>query len=123
MPPLARSRPLFVALASVMLSCFASTAGAQADATPSAADVEFFEKQVRPILAARCHECHGAQKQKASLRLDSRTGLLAGGDSGPAAVPGKPEESLLVDAIRYGDTYQMPPKSQLPAAEIATLVT
>jgi len=123
MPPFAGSRPRFAALASVMLLSLAQTAWAQADAAPSAADVEFFEKQVRPILAARCHECHGAQKQKASLRLDSRAGVLAGGDSGAAVVPGKPEESLLVDAIRYGDTYQMPPKSQLPAAEIATLVS
>jgi cytochrome c553 len=123
MPPIAASRPLIAALASVMLWSLASTGWAQTDAAPSAADVEFFEKQVRPILAARCHECHGEKQQKASLRLDSRTGVLTGGDSGPAALPGKPSESLLVDAIRYGDTYQMPPKSQLPAAEIATLVT
>src|SRR5689334_11899348 len=117
MPPLAASRPLVAALASVMLWPLAATVWAQADAAPSAADVEYFEKQVRPILAARCHECHGEKQQKASLRLDSRAGVLAGGDSGPAAEPGKPDESLLVDAIRYGDTFQMPPKSQLPAAE------
>ncbi len=56
------------------------------------------------------------------MRLDSLAAILKGGDTGPAVVPGKPDESLLVDAIRYGDTYQMPPKSQLPAEEIATLV-
>ncbi len=84
--------------------------------------VEFFEKQVRPLLAARCQSCHGARKQKGNLRLDSRAGALKGGDTSPAIVPGKPEESLLVDAIRYGETNQMPPKSQLPAEEIATLV-
>ncbi len=86
------------------------------------AGVEFFEKNVRPLLAARCHECHGPQKQKANLRLDSRPAVLKGGDTGPAVVPGKPEESLLVDAIRYGQSYQMPPKSQLPVDEIATLI-
>ena len=92
-----------------------------ADASDPAA-IEFFEKQVRPLLVARCHECHGTEDPKGSLRLDSRAGVWPGGDTGRAVVPGKPEESLLVDAIRYGDTYQMPPKSQLPAEEIATLV-
>ncbi len=90
-----------------------------ASGDPSA--VEFFEKQVRPILIARCSECHGAEKSKGSLRLDSRAAMLAGGDTGPAVVPGKPDESLLIDAIRYGDLYQMPPDSQLPAEEIQVL--
>ena len=85
------------------------------------AQVEFFEKSVRPILAARCHECHGPDKQKGGLRLDARTTVLAGGSTGPAVVPGKPDESLLVDAINYGEANHMPPKSKLPAGEIATL--
>ena len=80
-----------------------------------AAAVEFFEKSVRPILATRCQGCHGPAKQKGGLRLDSRAPILAGGATGPAVVPGNPEESLLVDAINYGETYQMPPKSKLPA--------
>ncbi len=101
----------------------ASAAVTSAAADPSdPADVEFFEKKVRPLLAARCHQCHGQAKQKGNLRLDSRAAVLKGGDTAPAVVPGKPDESLLVDAIRYGETYQMPPKSQLPADEIATLV-
>jgi cytochrome c553 len=83
--------------------------------------IEFFEKSVRPILAARCQGCHGAEKQKGGLRLDVRAALIAGGLTGPAVVPGSPNESLLVDAINYGDAYQMPPKSKLPATEIATL--
>jgi mono/diheme cytochrome c family protein len=91
-------------------------------ASEDRAGVEFFEKSVRPLLVARCHACHGPVKQKGDLRLDSRASALAGGDAGPAVVPGKPDESLLVDAIRYGDTYQMPPKSQLPPEEIETLV-
>src|SRR6185503_7779348 len=68
-------------------------------------------------------ECHSekAARIKGGLRLDSRSGALKGGDTGPAVVPGKPKESLLVDAINYGELYQMPPKSRLPAEEIATL--
>jgi hypothetical protein len=85
------------------------------------ASVEFFEKSVRPILATRCQGCHGSAKQKGGLRLDARAAILAGGTTGPAVVPGNPKESLLVDAINYGEAYQMPPKSKLPAAEIATL--
>ncbi len=85
------------------------------------ANIEFFEKKVRPILAARCHGCHGPAKQKGGLRLDARATVLAGGSTGPAVVPGNPRESLLVDAINYGETYQMPPKSKLPPEEIATL--
>ena len=90
-------------------------------AKPDPADIEFFEKKVRPILQARCQECHGSQKQKGGLRLDARAGALAGGSTGPAVVPGNPEESLLVDAINYGEDFQMPPKSKLPPEEIATL--
>jgi cytochrome c553 len=84
---------------------------------------DFFEKQVRPILAARCFECHSRQtdKPQGGLRLDSRAATLKGGDTGPAVVPGKPKESLLVDAINYGELYQMPPKSRLPVEEIAVL--
>ncbi len=83
--------------------------------------IEYFEKKVRPILALRCQGCHGPSKQKGGLRLDARAAALAGGSTGPAVVPGNPGESLLVDAINYGETYQMPPKSKLPSDEIATL--
>ncbi len=88
---------------------------------PDPANVEFFEKKVRPILAARCQGCHGPDKQKGGLRLDARATVLKGGTTGPAVIPGNPKESLLVDAINYGETYQMPPKSKLPPQEIATL--
>ncbi len=88
-----------------------------------AAALEFFEKQVRPILISRCYECHSSKlkEPKGGLRVDSRASLLEGGETGPAIVPGKPKEGLLIDAINYGDTYQMPPKTRLPAAEVATL--
>ncbi|MCI0360821.1 MAG: DUF1549 domain-containing protein, partial [Planctomycetaceae bacterium] len=85
--------------------------------------LEFFEKQVRPILVARCYECHSGKvdKPKGGLRLDSLAAVKKGGDTGPAIVPGKPQESLLVDAINYGDLYQMPPKTRLTAEEVAVL--
>ena len=64
----------------------------------------------------------GRKSKRATCGSTRAPRVLKGGDTGPAIVPGKPDESLLVDAIRYGETYQMPPKSQLPAEEIATLV-
>lgn len=93
-----------------------------ATAKTDAAAIEFFEKSVRPILVQRCQVCHGPTKQKGGLRLDSRQGALAGGSTGPAVVPGQPGKSLLIDAVNYGELYQMPPKSKLPAEEIAALI-
>src|SRR5262249_33073770 len=69
---------------------------------------EFFEKSIRPVLAANCFECHGPRRHKAGLRLDSREAMLAGGESGPAIVPGAPEKSLLIKAIHYQDEPRMP---------------
>lgn len=90
------------------------------------AGAEFFEKKIRPILATRCLECHrtdpeGKHDPKGGLRLDSREALMAGGDTGPAIVSGDPKNSLLIDAINYGATYQMPPKSRMPVEEVALL--
>jgi mono/diheme cytochrome c family protein len=79
----------------------------------------FFETKVRPLLVENCFKCHGEQKQKGSLRLDSRAGMLAGGERGPAIVPGSPEKSLLIRAVRQEDiALQMPPKSKLSKAQI-----
>ena len=82
------------------------------------ADLEFFEKEVRPLLVARCYECHSAKSKivQGNLRVDSRDALLKGGDTGPAIVTADAKKSLFGDAINYGDTYQMPPKTKLPAA-------
>ncbi|MBX7168980.1 MAG: PSD1 and planctomycete cytochrome C domain-containing protein [Pirellulales bacterium] len=92
------------------------------EAAFSAAQVEFFEMQIRPLLAENCQRCHGPEKQEGGLRLDSRAGLLGGGDSGPAVVPGNADESLLVQAVRYApDGYQMPPPGKLADAQIAAL--
>jgi len=84
--------------------------------------VEFFEKQVRPVLIENCFKCHSDKKQEAGLRLDSRSLMLKGGDTGPAVVPGQPQKSELIDAINYNaDGYQMPPSKKLKAAEIRAL--
>ena len=93
---------------------------------PAAADdldprgVEFFENKIRPVLVERCYECHSgeADEIKAGLRVDFRAGLLTGGDSGPAIVPAKPDESLLLSALR-GEDYAMPPDELLPADVVA----
>ncbi len=88
---------------------------------PTPAAIEQFEKQVRPLLAARCWKCHGDQKQQASLRLDSAAAVAAGGDSGPAVVPGDPEHSPMIQAIRYAEDPKMPPDGKLSDGEIALL--
>ena len=83
---------------------------------------QFFETKVRPILAEHCFKCHGPERHKANLRLDSLHAMLAGGDSGPALIAGDAEHSLLVQAISYSDDYvQMPPSKKLPDALIADL--
>ena len=82
--------------------------------------IGFFEQKIRPVLVKECYTCHSAdaKKLKGGLRLDTRAGVLAGGDSGPAVVPGKVDESLLIDALRH-DGLEMPPKSKLPDAVVA----
>lgn len=89
--------------------------------TGSPDDAQFFESQVRPVLAARCVKCHGPSKQESGLRVDSREALLTGGVSGPALEPGQPDESLLVQAIRYDADPKMPPQARLPGGERAAL--
>ncbi|MDR3634595.1 MAG: DUF1549 domain-containing protein [Isosphaeraceae bacterium] len=85
------------------------------------ARMEYFESKVRPLLANHCQGCHGPEKQKAGLRLDSRAALARGGDSGPVVQPGNPEASRLIEAVRYGGDVQMPPKRKLADAEIDVL--
>ena len=99
--------------------------GVSRAATTNADGVEFFEKKIRPLLADNCYKCHSHQSEKikGGLLLDTREGLLKGGDSGPAVIPGKPDDSLLIKAVRYTDKeLQMPPKDRkLPAEQIADL--
>src|SRR5215831_17741005 len=85
---------------------------------PSPAAAEFFEREIRPLLVETCGKCHAGKQPKGGLRLTSRADLLTGGASGPAVVPGKPEESLLIQAVRYRDKLRMPPKEKLPHRRI-----
>lgn len=90
-------------------------------AEPRRASTEFFEMEVRPLLVEKCWQCHGESKPKGGLKLTSRAHVLQGGDSGPAAVAGKPDASLLLRAVRYDDTPRMPPKGKLTDRQIETL--
>src|SRR5262249_46685981 len=86
---------------------------------------EFFETRVRPLLAEHCYDCHSAKavKVKAGLRVDSRESLFKGGESGPAVIAGKPEQSRLIEAVRYSNPdFQMPPRGRLSDEQVATLV-
>ncbi len=86
--------------------------------------VEFFETKIRPVLVQHCYECHSAKAKKVrgGLRLDSRARLLAGGDRGPAVVPGDPDKSLLLEAVGYKNPdLQMPKDGKLSDAVIADL--
>jgi mono/diheme cytochrome c family protein len=107
-------------LATLPLVCAADDS-LSAKAKLEAAQEDFFEAKVRPVLADNCLECHGAEKHKGGLRLDVRAAMLKGGDTGPAVVPGKPDDSPLIEAIRYEGEVQMPPKKKLKAEEIAAL--
>jgi mono/diheme cytochrome c family protein len=102
------------------LACLAGVAKAVIGAGPTDQEVRFFEEQVRPVLAEHCFKCHGDQAQRGDLRVDSLSGLLSGGESGPALAPGKPDESLLVEAIRY-DSLEMPPDGKLESEQIAAI--
>jgi hypothetical protein len=91
--------------------------GAPADPTA----VEFFEKEVRPLLVEKCQKCHGGEKVRGGLILLGREQMLEGGKSGPAVVPGDPERSLLIRAVEYQGEVKMPPKGKLPDNDIARL--
>jgi len=118
--------PFWKSIRVVLLACVgwcaggASAVAVEVELAPE--QVEFFEKQVRPLLVSRCYECHSATSKilRGKLRLDSRTGWMAGGENGPVVVPGDPGQSRLIEAIRY-ESLQMPPQGKLPSAEIAVL--
>lgn len=89
----------------------------------SPADVQFFENRIRPVLVQHCYECHAADSEElgGKLRLDIRDGILSGGESGPALVSGKPDESLIIQALRY-DGVEMPPEKPLPETVVNDFV-
>ena len=111
---------MFPDLRSCLLLSLAAVVVA-AEPVTDAEGIAFFETKIRPVLAEKCYGCHSeAKKVKAKLHLDSRAGVLAGGETGAALVPGDPERSLLIKAIRYTDEdLEMPPKERLPPAVVA----
>lgn len=111
-------------LLSALLVLFVATAVNAAE--PDRAGLEFFETKIRPVLVGRCYECHSTaaaeeQNVQGGLLLDSRDGSLRGGESGPAVVPGKPDESLLIGALKH-ESFEMPPDEKLPEPIIADFV-
>ncbi|MFO0967820.1 MAG: DUF1549 domain-containing protein [Gemmataceae bacterium] len=87
------------------------------------ARLDFFERKIRPLLAHNCYNCHSADtNSRGGLRVDDRNGLVLGGDRGPAVVPGHPEKSLLIQAVRQTHAVlKMPPKKRLAETDIADL--
>ena len=113
--------PLVVALVAVVVRAPALSS-TKRRAPPSPPASSFSRTRVRPVLVERCFECHGPDSTpEGNLRLDSLASMLAGGDLGPALKPGDAQASLLVRAINHGDVVEMPPKTKLPAREIADL--
>src|SRR5713226_417131 len=116
----ARNNAVFGTTLAVTLLVMASDARGQ---TPRDADT-FFELKIRPVLFDTCFKCHGGKKVNHGLRVDSREALLKGGQTGPAIVPGDPEKSLLIQAIRYShDDIKMPPDKRLPDEVVREFVS
>ncbi len=111
----------------ISLLCTNSIASAEPPQPDDPKDLEFFESKIRPVLAVHCYKCHSASagKSEGGLALDTREKIRAGGDRGPAVVPGKPKDSVLLAAISHTDAdLQMPPKKdKLPDSVIADIRT
>ncbi len=89
--------------------------------SPDDQQMRFFENRIRPLLVAKCYECHAGENVEGGLRFDVADTITKGGDSGVAIMPGKPDASLLVSAIRYED-LEMPPEAPLSVEEQADIV-
>ena len=113
--------PLGLILLTATLASISSAAYGWADEKHSPEQIEFFEKEIQPILVQHCLKCHGGKgSPKGDLSLISRQGILKGGETGPAVSLASPRESLLIAAINYAD-YEMPPTGKLPQATIDAL--
>ncbi|WP_425615032.1 PSD1 and planctomycete cytochrome C domain-containing protein [Anatilimnocola sp. NA78] len=109
----------------VAVCCLLGPGIARADEAANQAGLKLFREQIEPVLKQQCYRCHSAEAAmvEGGLRLDGREAARRGGDSGPAVVPGKPAESLLVQALRHEGGFEMPPeKAKLPAATVAHFV-
>ncbi len=93
---------------------------ALADEPLTPQQLQFFEKHVRPLLSEQCYKCHSEKSSKGGLRVDSRSSLLLGGESGSAIEPGDPDASVLIEAVRY-ETFEMPPSKKLSDQQIEIL--
>ncbi len=106
----------------LLVACFMLPAASADESEITVEQRHFVQTRVLPLLEARCFQCHnGTEETKGGLVLTSRASALKGGDSGPAIIPGKPDQSLLIEAIRY-EGFEMPPSSKMPDAEISILV-
>src|SRR6266852_489402 len=119
------ARRLGIRMGSLRVGCaLLGLAAAASGAGAGPEGVAFFEKRIRPVLVERCFKCHSTQseKLKGNLHLDSREGMLKGGDTRAAIVPSNVEKSLLIEAVRYGNPdLQMPPKGKLTDEQISDL--
>ena len=109
----------------MLLALFPNSRSLQAAEVGNPRTIEVFEKSVRPLLVKHCYECHGPQagQGEAGLRLDSLRAILKGGDSGPAIIPGQPNQSLLIHAVNHEPSVTaMPPERRLERTEIAQLI-
>jgi hypothetical protein len=132
-PPMSQAtvlqRPLIIIVTSFCLALFVRPQGdlcafAEEPISKTVVDETFFETQIRPILAGTCFKCHGGEKVGGGLRVDSREALIKGGESGESVIPGKPDESLLIQAIRHeAGVASMPPGKKLPPETVAALTT
>src|SRR5439155_24763331 len=121
LPPGRSPRPSRIRLPMRRCAIFACLFAALPARGADAAAVEFFEAKIRPILVDNCQSCHGTEKQKNGLRLDSAAAIRQGGESGPAISPGEPDKSRLIAAVRQTGELKMPPKGKLPDEAIAAL--
>jgi hypothetical protein len=118
---MSRTLSLLLVVGSGWLLTFSGRAARGEEGKPAPEERAFFEGKVRPLLESHCYNCHGPNKQKAGLRLDSRGAMMRGGESGPILEPGNPKSSRLIEVIRYDGDVQMPPRRKLDEAEISIL--
>src|SRR5579863_6538948 len=116
----------FVGFSAILITALPALAAPKKAITPE--QVDFFEKKIRPVLVDKCYDCHSeeAGKNKGELVLDSRDGIRAGGERGPAIVPGNLDDSILIRAIRQEGQLHMPPEKKggkLPDEVIADFET
>ena len=108
----------------VLAAGFAVVGATARAGEPDASSPTFFELKVRPLLASSCVKCHGEKKRSGGLRLDSREAILAGGENGAVIVPGDPQASPLIRAIRHADeALKMPPNKPLPSCTPRRILT